>query len=97
MQQESSESIQQHIQPSTSSAPSSTAQHGPLPQRDQRALERVHSTGSRSSSPQSVINARHDEALDGLDTDQLDEKLRGLNVQPRDGARQPVPGQRVFD
>ena len=91
MQHESTERSEQNnrINPSTSSSPN---QYGSLPY-EPNGLYRVHSGGSSSVSSQST---RRD-SDDGIDADQLDERLRGLSLRAIKALRHPAPGQRISD
>lgn len=92
MQHESTERSEQNTtsnNPSTSSSPN---QYGSV-QYEANGLYRVHSGGSSSVSSQST---RRD-SDDGIDADQLDERLRGLSLRAIKALRHPAPGQRISD
>lgn len=93
MQQEYTETSQNNST-NNNSPPSTTHQYGYLQHHDQDGLYRVRSAGSSSVSSQST---RRD-SDDGIDADQLDERLRGLSLRAIKALRQPAaPGQRVSD
>lgn len=104
MQREPSESSEQLPQTNTTSAPSSSSQHGLL-HHELSGIHRVRSAdsadssrGSRSASPRSVSDGRRG-SVDAVDADKLDEKLRGLSLHSKAHAarRRPAAGQRVSD
>ncbi|KAF7547600.1 hypothetical protein G7046_g8958 [Stylonectria norvegica] len=94
MQQESPE-ISQHFNHTDTSSSTSSHQHGDL-HHDPSGLHRVRSGDSSSSSTRS-ISANRRGSLEGVNADQLDEKLRGLSLGPRSGGRAPAPGQRISE
>lgn len=86
--------------PTDSATPSSSSQHGNVYQ-EPIALYRVHSAAS-SSSRSSSRSVRRASADNGIDVNQLDQKLRGLRLQNAKGARHDkllatAPGQRIAD
>ncbi|KAM3456035.1 hypothetical protein MY3296_001904 [Beauveria thailandica] len=81
-------------------ASSSSLKHGSL-HHEPIGLYRVHSAAS-SSSRSSSSRPRRDSVDDGIDADQLDEKLRGLRLRSAKGSRHnkpfaSAPGQRIAD
>lgn len=86
--------------PADSATPSSSSQHGNVYQ-EPIALYRVHSAAS-SSSRSSSRSVRRASADNGVDVNQLDQKLRGLRLRNTKGTRQEkllatAPGQRIAD
>lgn len=87
-----------NLEPVTrSNQPSSThsTQHGLL-HRDSSGLGRDRLQGSSDASPRSASAVRRD-ASNGVNADQLDEKLRGLSSGSPSRNQIPVPGQRISD
>lgn len=87
--------------PNNTTAASSDIQDGPDHQQP-IGLHRVHSAASSSSRSSSSRDRRRDSADDGVNADQLDEKLRGLRLRNAKGSRQykllaSAPGQRIAD
>ncbi|KAM3485216.1 hypothetical protein MY8738_001464 [Beauveria namnaoensis] len=86
--------------PENVAASSSSLKHGSL-HREPIGLYRVHSAAS-SSSRSSSSRPPRDLVDDGVDVDQLDEKLRGLRLRNAKGSRHnklfaSAPGQRIAD
>ncbi|CAM1511230.1 Fc.00g087430.m01.CDS01 [Cosmosporella sp. VM-42] len=94
MQQESPENSEQLTQ-SDNPITAPYIQHG-IHHRDPRGLHRDRSGGSSSTSPRSISAIRRD-SVEGVDADQLDEKLRGLSLGKREGSQAPIAGQRISD
>ncbi len=87
--------------PNDAATPSSSSHHGSL-HHEPIGLYRVHSAASSSSRSSSARSPRRDSADDGVDADQLDEKLRGLRLRSAKGSRRnnilaSAPGQRIAD
>ncbi|TQV96077.1 hypothetical protein V2A60_003478 [Cordyceps javanica] len=87
--------------PDNAAAPSSNFQHGPV-HRESVGLYRVHSAASSSSRSSPSRPCRRDSAGDGVDAEQLDEKLRGLRLRNARATRHgnplaSAPGQRIAD
>lgn len=86
MQSEPTTSTEQRLHSSNVNDSASSLHHG---------FDRRRS--SASSSSVRTDNLRHDDP-DGVNPDQLEEKLRGLSLGPRKGGRRPsAPGQRISD
>ena len=88
---ENSESVTHSDQHSTDPS----TQHGLL-HRDPSGLHRARSGESAGTSPRSVSAIRRD-SVEGVDADQLDEKLRGLSLDKPSDTRVLIPGQRISD
>lgn len=85
---------QPHPEPHNPSAPTTSSQHG-LHQHDPSGLYRVRSQDS-SASPRSIPDLGPS-SLEGVNADQLDEKLRGLNLGKFANEHPHVAGQRVSE
>ncbi|KAI9167148.1 F-box/WD repeat-containing protein pof10 [Paramyrothecium foliicola] len=94
MQQVPIETSEPQPQPVDTSGSASSSQHG-LHHQGSSGLYRVESQGS-SSSPRSVADATND-SIDGVNADQLDERLRGLSLDKRATGLRVAAGQRVSD
>jgi len=108
MQREPSECSEHLDHDKIPSAPPLTSQYGlPIQHHDSSDIGRVRSAlsvgRSRSASPRSVTDQRRNsvDAVDAVDANQLDEKLRrlGLSLPARAdvASRRPAAGQRVSD
>lgn len=75
--------------------PAHSTQHGLL-HHNPSSLHRDRPGDSTGASPRSISEIRG-EPLDGLDADQLDEKLRRLSLGKPSGAHATIPGQRISD
>lgn len=86
MQSEPTTSTEQHSQSSNVNDTVPDLHHG---------FDRRRSSASSSSIRTDLQRDGH---LDGLNADQLDEKLRGLSLGPKKGGRRPsAPGQRISE
>ena len=72
-----------------------STQHGLL-HRNPSGLSRDRSGDSTGASPGSASAIRRD-SVDGVDADQLDEKLRGLSFGTPPSSHATIPGQRISD
>ncbi|UNI21952.1 hypothetical protein JDV02_007890 [Purpureocillium takamizusanense] len=97
MQQEPTENPESRRQATVPEASSHLAHDGPF-QHEADHLQRVRSADARSSRSSSPPPARL-AFLDAVDADQLDERLRGLNLRDSRGNRhRPIAaGQRILD
>jgi hypothetical protein len=97
MQREPSTTSEQIVPTSNSPELIQPYQYGSLLHDSPGGPDRARSEGSRSASPRSVRDSRGD-SPDGVDADQLDEKLRGLSLSKRRGSSRPTPpGQRISE
>ena len=97
MQQAPTECSEQHPQSSNLPEPFLSSQDGSH-HHDPSGPPRARSAGSSSASPRSAVDHLRRDSLQGVNADQLDEKLRGLSLGPRPGGcRPPAPGQRISE
>ena len=97
MQHAPTESLEQHPQFAKPFVLSQSSQYGSH-HHDPSGLPRPRPAGSFSSSgsARSVPEPRRD-SIDGVNADQLDEKLRGLSLGPYAGGGLLAPGQRISE
>jgi hypothetical protein len=95
MQQVPTENLDQAFQSNLPRSSSPSSQHGSY-QFHPSGLSSLLQDGSSCSSPRSVPGS-HISFLDGVDAQQLDERLRRLSISGKSSASQPTAGQRIRD
>ncbi|EGX92765.1 F-box and WD domain protein [Cordyceps militaris CM01] len=101
MPQEPLATLESNNPPENIAASSPNSQHG-LVHHEPVSLCRVHSAASSGSRSSSSHARRRDSVDDGVDADQLDQKLLGLRLRNANGKRHnkflaTAPGQRIAD